>query len=268
MAMIISCRFVITRLCFSLGKLSIYKKIARNMFIYKDAVLTMHVFSNYKVTFPWYKLIFYIYIYLVDFFFKTNLILLAYLHLYSDIKLIHKLNECTNHNYHNGSQIIYQLIIGSNKAHTLQQTSWLWDLLYCGVAIRAASDIYVINRCPGDDLFFGFKHCVDDVLDVKKQDDFNYVVSLNKNISDALNWRWTFYKMIYTRYMSFLIKCCLDWWPETKQYMNFQTFSQFLDLFSDQYVCTVAFVDFSNRGCYWSQYIPIHVWPGNFKRLM
>lgn len=49
----------------------------------------------------------------------------------------------------------------------------------CGIAIRAASDIYVINRCPEDKLFFGFKHCVDDVLDVKKQDDFNYIVSVN-----------------------------------------------------------------------------------------
>lgn len=59
----------------------------------------------------------------------------------------------------------------------------------CGIAIRAASDIYVINRCPEDKLFFGFKHCVDDALDVKKQDDFNYIVSVIKNISNILKWR-------------------------------------------------------------------------------
>lgn len=48
----------------------------------------------------------------------------------------------------------------------------------CGVAIRAASNIYVINRCPNDE-FFGFKNLIDDVLDVRKQDDFNYIVRLD-----------------------------------------------------------------------------------------
>ncbi|XP_062621129.1 von Willebrand factor D and EGF domain-containing protein-like [Saccostrea cucullata] len=46
----------------------------------------------------------------------------------------------------------------------------------CGVAVRAAADVYVIDRCPNDEYFFGFKNCANNVLDVRKQDEFNYMI--------------------------------------------------------------------------------------------
>lgn len=52
----------------------------------------------------------------------------------------------------------------------------------CGIAARASSDIYVIDRCPGTvPLSFGFKSCVEDTLHVMKkaQDDHDYEVIKN-----------------------------------------------------------------------------------------
>lgn len=49
----------------------------------------------------------------------------------------------------------------------------------CGIAARASSDIYVIDRCPGTlPFYFGFKSCVEDILHVMKKanDDHNYEV--------------------------------------------------------------------------------------------
>lgn len=46
----------------------------------------------------------------------------------------------------------------------------------CVVAVRAAADVFVINRCPGDEEKFEFINCLDNVLDVRKEDPFNYKV--------------------------------------------------------------------------------------------
>nr|XP_022298866.1 von Willebrand factor D and EGF domain-containing protein-like isoform X2 [Crassostrea virginica] len=61
----------------------------------------------------------------------------------------------------------------------------------CGVAIRAAADVFMINRCPGDEQYFGFKNCINDALDVRKQDDFNYVVYLPTSTHVHLH-LWTY----------------------------------------------------------------------------
>lgn len=40
----------------------------------------------------------------------------------------------------------------------------------CGIAARASSDIYVIDRCPETvPSYFGFKSCVEDILTVMKK---------------------------------------------------------------------------------------------------
>ena len=49
----------------------------------------------------------------------------------------------------------------------------------CAIAVRASSDIYVIDKCPETvPSFFGFKSCMEDLLDVvkKKTDDHQYEV--------------------------------------------------------------------------------------------
>ena len=49
----------------------------------------------------------------------------------------------------------------------------------CAIAVRASSDIYVIDKCPTTiPRFFGFKSCVEDLLRVvkKKNDDHQYEV--------------------------------------------------------------------------------------------
>lgn len=49
----------------------------------------------------------------------------------------------------------------------------------CGIAARASSDIYVIDKCPGTvPSYFGFKSCVEDILHVMKKgnDDHKYEV--------------------------------------------------------------------------------------------
>lgn len=49
----------------------------------------------------------------------------------------------------------------------------------CGIAARASSDIYVIDKCPGTvPSYFGFKSCVEDILHVMKKgnDDHEYEV--------------------------------------------------------------------------------------------
>ena len=57
----------------------------------------------------------------------------------------------------------------------------------CAIAVRASSDIYVIDKCPETlPSFFGFKSCVEDLLHVvrKISDEHQYEVSnnMNKNI--------------------------------------------------------------------------------------
>lgn len=50
----------------------------------------------------------------------------------------------------------------------------------CAIAVRASSDIYVIDRCPETvPSFFGFKSCVEDLLHVVKKstDERKYEVS-------------------------------------------------------------------------------------------
>lgn len=45
----------------------------------------------------------------------------------------------------------------------------------CGIAVRAAGDVFVINRCPGVTRnVFAFRSCIDDILDVMKIDELNY----------------------------------------------------------------------------------------------
>lgn len=49
----------------------------------------------------------------------------------------------------------------------------------CGIAARASSDVYVIDRCPGTvPFYFGFKSCVEDILNVMKKanDEHDYEV--------------------------------------------------------------------------------------------
>lgn len=46
----------------------------------------------------------------------------------------------------------------------------------CAVAIRAAADVFVINRCPDNEEKNEFINCADNVLDVRKEDSFNYKV--------------------------------------------------------------------------------------------
>nr|XP_022298863.1 von Willebrand factor D and EGF domain-containing protein-like isoform X2 [Crassostrea virginica] len=86
-------------------------------------------------------------------------------------------------NQNSGTFIMYESRDGQNNLLQVQIkltpcNKWSGPGIYCncGVAIRAAADVYIINRCPGDEQFFGFKNCVDDALDVRKHDDFNYVV--------------------------------------------------------------------------------------------
>lgn len=45
----------------------------------------------------------------------------------------------------------------------------------CGVAVRAGRDVYVINVCDRF-LDIGYRHCGDDALTVKKDNDFTYTV--------------------------------------------------------------------------------------------
>lgn len=51
----------------------------------------------------------------------------------------------------------------------------------CGIAIRAGADVFVIDRCPTQTNHkppvFGYKTCKDDILDVRKIDEFHYEVS-------------------------------------------------------------------------------------------
>lgn len=52
----------------------------------------------------------------------------------------------------------------------------------CGIAARASSDVYVIDRCPGTvPFYFGFKSCVEDSLNVMKKvnDEHDYEVIEN-----------------------------------------------------------------------------------------
>ncbi|XP_078309581.1 von Willebrand factor D and EGF domain-containing protein-like [Crassostrea virginica] len=86
-------------------------------------------------------------------------------------------------NQNSGTFIMYESRDGQNNLLQVQIkltpcNKWSGPGIFCncGVAIRAAADVYIINRCPGDEQFFGFKNCVDDALDVRKHDDFNYVV--------------------------------------------------------------------------------------------
>lgn len=54
----------------------------------------------------------------------------------------------------------------------------------CAIAVRASSDIYVIDKCPETlPSFFGFKSCVEDLLHVvrKISDEHTYEVSNNTN---------------------------------------------------------------------------------------
>lgn len=49
----------------------------------------------------------------------------------------------------------------------------------CGIAVRAAGDVFVINRCPGVKRnVFAFRSCIDDILDVRKIDELNYKVCI------------------------------------------------------------------------------------------
>lgn len=48
----------------------------------------------------------------------------------------------------------------------------------CGIAVRAAGDVFVINRCPHlKRNVFGFRSCIDNILDVRKIDELNYKVN-------------------------------------------------------------------------------------------
>lgn len=55
----------------------------------------------------------------------------------------------------------------------------------CAIAVRASSDIYIIDRCDEDPKKrrFDFMSCVEDILHVvrKKGDEKNYEVSINVN---------------------------------------------------------------------------------------
>nr|XP_022320846.1 uncharacterized protein LOC111123050 [Crassostrea virginica] len=46
----------------------------------------------------------------------------------------------------------------------------------CGIAVRAAGDVFVINRCPGNRNMFAFRSCMDNILEVKKIDEMNYKI--------------------------------------------------------------------------------------------
>lgn len=53
------------------------------------------------------------------------------------------------------------------------------DHIYCvcGIAVRAAGDVFVINRCPHlKKKVFEFRSCIDNILDVRKIDELNYKV--------------------------------------------------------------------------------------------
>lgn len=40
----------------------------------------------------------------------------------------------------------------------------------CGIAARSSSDVYIIDRCPETvPSYFGFKSCVEDILNVMKR---------------------------------------------------------------------------------------------------
>lgn len=56
----------------------------------------------------------------------------------------------------------------------------------CGIAARASSDVYVIDRCPGTvPFYFGFKSCVEDILNVMKKanDEHDYEVIKHNNLN-------------------------------------------------------------------------------------
>lgn len=57
----------------------------------------------------------------------------------------------------------------------------------CAIAVRASSDIYVIDRCDNDPKKwrFDFMSCVEDILHVvkKRKDEFNYEVTLLSNVN-------------------------------------------------------------------------------------
>lgn len=60
----------------------------------------------------------------------------------------------------------------------------------CAIAVRASSDVYVIDKCPETvPSFFGFKSCVEDLLYVVKRsnDEHQYEVFDNINIKISLN---------------------------------------------------------------------------------
>lgn len=46
----------------------------------------------------------------------------------------------------------------------------------CVVVVWVVVDVFVINRCLGDEEKFEFINCLDNVLDVWKEDLFNYKV--------------------------------------------------------------------------------------------
>lgn len=47
----------------------------------------------------------------------------------------------------------------------------------CGIAVRAAGDVFVINRCPHlRRNVFAFRSCIDNILDVRKIDELNYKI--------------------------------------------------------------------------------------------
>lgn len=51
----------------------------------------------------------------------------------------------------------------------------------CGIAVRAAGDVFVINRCPHlRRNVFEFRSCIDNILDVRKIDELNYKVYFYK----------------------------------------------------------------------------------------
>ena len=55
----------------------------------------------------------------------------------------------------------------------------------CGIAVRAAGDVFVINRCSGNRNMFAFRSCIDNILEVKKIDEMNYKVTISQFLNHA-----------------------------------------------------------------------------------
>ncbi|XP_055995820.1 von Willebrand factor D and EGF domain-containing protein-like [Ostrea edulis] len=83
-------------------------------------------------------------------------------------------------NQNDGTFIMYRSQDGSGNIMEVQTKTTECNNLHtgifcnCAIAVRAAGDVFVINRCPHTQAYFNFKSCHNDILMIKKIDDLNY----------------------------------------------------------------------------------------------